>query len=146
MEIRVSHAQQRQSLLVAQQIALLFKVLGSLGVVLQGSSYLLVAHPRVADQLQFIACLMFLEIAVRRLDKTVGQLVLLLERGVGQRGVDDVLLQFGTFLAHVCGAEVVASLFYLGADVGERGAHRVHVLQQVGIRLDVASRLVRQIH
>ena len=87
-----------KSLFATQQVALLSQIFSTCLVTLEGSSHLLVLQPLVADELQFIVTLGCLQILVGGLDETVSQIVLLLQRGVSQGGVDGRLRQVGALL------------------------------------------------
>ena len=133
-------------LLRGQRIAFLLEFGGGFRVIVQGGGHLLVVHPLVADEFQLLAAIGVLQIVVGRRNETVGQLVLLLERGVGQRSVDGVLGQVGTVLSAQGGVDVVSGFSERGADVVDRRTDIVHVLEDGVEFADAAGCLVGKIH
>ena len=102
----ISHGYER--LFARKQVALLGQCLSSGLVTVEGSSHLLIVHPLVTHELQVIIALGSLQILVGGLDETGGQLVLLLQGGVSQRGVDGGLFQVGALLSVQGGIQVLA--------------------------------------
>ena len=82
-----------------KKVALLGHSLSSVLVTLEGSCHLLIVYPLVAYKLQHVTAFGSLQILVGSFDEFVGQLVLLLQGGVSQRGVDCGLFQICTLFS-----------------------------------------------
>ena len=129
-----------------QQVALFVKCLCTFFISFESSGQLLIVNPLVAHQLQLVATLGIGQILVGSLDKLVGQCILLLQLGVGQRGIDGVLCQFGAFLTTQSFFHLLANIVQLCIHIVNHFANPIHLLNQRCILWNLASHLVRQVN
>ena len=99
-----------ECLFARKQVALLGHCLSSVLVAIEGSGHLLIVYPLVANELQVVITLSCLQILIGGIDEFICQLVLLLQGGISQRGIDGGLLKIRAFLSAEGGFKIVSRL------------------------------------
>ena len=134
------------TLLGRQEVTLLFKFLGALFITFEGSGHKLIVNPLVTDKQETVTGLITLDILIGNLDELIGQLVLLLQSGVGQGGVDGILGQIRTLLTIKGGADVFTGTDQGRAYIINGNVYFVHLVNHIGILGNVAGHLVGHVH
>ena len=139
-------AQSSGSLLGSEEGTLVLKFLGALFISLQGGGHQLIISPLIANEEETVVGLGILYILVRYVNELNGQLVLLLQGGIGQGSVDGVLGQFRTLFSAEGGIQVFTRTHEGCADIVNGNINLVHLVQNLLELGNFTSHLVGHIH